>query len=413
MIRELIENNEMLLIYFGSNSCNVCVAIKPKIDELLKKYPKIKSIQVDVENSVEISAQFNIFTIPAILVFINGKETIREARFISIENLSNKIYRYYGLLFEDESSENILNKYILGQTDGKILVESLENNKVLFTEYYDVKNVIKRRNRDSHKGTYGKVGIVSGSKGMAGACVLNLNSALRSGAGLVKGFIPDEIYSVVETMSLEAITCVYDAQNFSYEKLQTEIIDYSDVIATGSGCSNLNKYADILNYILDNSNKPLVIDAEGINVLDLNKLKNHKQDIILTPHYGEFARLLKVDINSIRNNIIEKAANFSKEYNIYLVLKGARTIIAGPDGMVYINTTGNPGMSTAGSGDVLTGIIASFIAQKIQIIDALRAAVYVHGLSGDIGVKHVGEYSLIAKDLIKYLPGAIMEIVEK
>ncbi|MDF2678384.1 MAG: NAD(P)H-hydrate dehydratase, partial [Bacillota bacterium] len=332
MIRELIENNEMLLIYFGSNSCNVCVAIKPKIDELLMKYPKIKSIQVDVENSVEISSQFNIFTIPAILVFINGKETIREARFISIENLSNKIYRYYSLLFEDESSENILNKYILGQTDGKILVESLENNKVLFTEYYDVKSVIKRRNRDSHKGTYGKVGIVSGSKGMAGACVLNLNSALRSGAGLVKGFIPDEIYSVVETMSLEAITCVYDAQNFSYEKLQTEIIDYSDVIATGSGCANLNKYEDILNYILENSNKPLVIDAEGINVIDLKKLKNHKQDIILTPHYGEFARLLKIDINSIRNNIVEKSVSFSKEYNIYLVLKGARTIIVCPDG---------------------------------------------------------------------------------
>lgn len=411
-IHELIKNNEMLLVYFGSNSCGVCVDIKPKIIKLLEKYDKIKCVHVDVNESVKIAAQNNIFTIPAVLVFINGKETIREARFISIDILSDKISRYYDLLFGDKIPENMLNKYILGKTDEKGFVEGLKSNNIFLIEHENVKTVIKRRKRDSHKGSYGKVGIVSGSKGMAGACVLNLNAALRSGAGLVKGFIPDEIYSVAEAMSLESITCTYDEKEFSYEKLQTEIIDYSDVVATGSGCTNLKKYADILNYILENSNKPLVIDAEGINKLSLNKLRNHKQDIILTPHYGEFARLIKEDINLVRDNIVQKSVDFAKEYNIYLALKGPRTIIACPDGLVYINTTGNPGMATAGSGDVLTGIIASFIGQMISITDALRAAVFVHGLAGDLGVKQVGEHSLIASDLIKYLPEAIKYIAE-
>lgn len=409
---ELIEANKMVLVYFGSNNCNVCVNIEPKIERMLKKYEKVKYVHVDVNESVEITAQNNIFTIPAVLVFINGKETIREARFISIEILSEEISRYYNLLFEDESPGDLLNKYILGQTNEINLEEVLDYNKVLLTEYDDVKMVIKKRNRDSHKGDYGKVGIVSGSKGMAGACVFNLNSALRSGAGLVKCFIPEEIYTIVEAMSLEAITCTYDAQNFSYEKLQKEIIDYSDVVATGSGCANLYKYVDILNYIIENSNKTLVIDAEGINKLDLNKLRNHRQNIVLTPHYGEFARLINEDINSIRDNIVQKSVNFAKEYNIYLVLKGPRTVIACPDGVVYVNTTGNPGMATAGSGDVLTGIIASFISQGLHITDAIRAAVYVHGLAGDLGAKEMGEHSLIASDLIKYLPEAIRLIIE-
>jgi len=157
----------------------------------------------------------------------------------------------------------------------------------------------------------------------------------------------------------------------------------------------------------------LVIDAEGINQLDLNRLKNHRQPVILTPHYGEMARLLKKDIGYVKTDIVDKSADFSSEYGVYLVLKGARTVIACPDGEVYINTTGNPGMATAGSGDVLTGIITSLIGQGIDIKNAIRAAVYMHGLAGDIGVKYKGEYSLIAGDIINYLPNVIVEITEK
>lgn len=300
-----------------------------------------------------------------------------------------------------------MDKYILGIIDNVNLLIENQNIKLSLTEHNDMSNILKKRSRDSHKGTYGRVGFLSGSKGMAGAAVLNCNAALRSGSGLVKGCITEVIYNVVEVMSIEAITYPFDEHNISYDELEKELILFSDVIATGSGCTNLRNYREILEFLIENTEKPLVIDAEGINMLDLNKLRNHRQKIILTPHYGEMARLIKKDIEYVRENIIERASDFANMYDVYLVLKGARTLIACPDGNVYINTTGNPGMATAGSGDVLTGIIASFIGQKIEITNAIRAAVYIHGLAGDIGSSIVGEYSLIAGDIIKYLPEAI------
>lgn len=303
-----------------------------------------------------------------------------------------------------------MDKYILGITDTFNISAENQSPRVCMTEYENVKNIIGKRSRDSHKGTYGRVGILSGSKGMAGAAVLNCNAALRSGSGLVKACITEAIYSVVESMSIEAITYSFDENNISFDDLDRELIQFSDVIATGSGCVNIKKYRDILNFLVENSEKPLVLDAEAINLLDLGMLKNHRQNIILTPHYGEMARLIKKDADYFRGNITYKAAEFAKENGVYLVLKGARTVIACPDGCCYINTTGNPGMATAGSGDVLTGIIASFISQKIDIVKALRAAVYIHGLAGDIGKSIIGEYSLIAGDIVRYLPEAIKTV---
>ena len=204
----------------------------------------------------------------------------------------------------------ILDNYILGIEEDSNISE-LNISSLYLTEFYDIKDTLIKRSRNSHKGTYGKVGFVSGSKGMAGAAVLNLNAALRCGSGLVKGFIPDEIYTVVEAMSLEAITCTYDVNNISFEKLQKEIIDYSDVAATGSGCANITDYAEVLKYLLNNCKQPLVIDAEGINKLDLNKLKKHENPVVLTPHYGEMAKLLNKNTDYLRTDIIEKCMDFS------------------------------------------------------------------------------------------------------
>lgn len=303
-----------------------------------------------------------------------------------------------------------LDNYILGVEEEANISEINKMPNIHLSEFNDIKRFMVKRRRDSHKGSYGKVGFVTGSKGMAGAAVLNLNAALRCGSGLVKSFIPDEIYTVVEAGSLEAITSTYDVNNIPFDKLQKEIIDYSDVVATGSGCTNLSAYVDILNYLLDKCTQPLILDAEGINKLNLNNLKDHSQPLILTPHYGEMAKLLNVDIGYIRTDIIEKSINFSLKHKVYLVLKGARTLIACPDGEVFINTTGNPGMATAGSGDVLTGVVASLIGQGLEIKNALRVGVYLHGLAGDIGVKYMGEYSLTAGDIIKFLPFAIKKM---
>lgn len=302
-----------------------------------------------------------------------------------------------------------MDKFILGIEDFVEPIQ-LKNNDAKLITIHDVREIITKRKRDSHKGTYGKAAFVSGSKGMAGAAVLNLNAALRSGSGLVKGFIPASIYNVVETMSLEAITHPFNEERLYFDEFSREVLSFADVVSTGSGCTNLFNYEKILNSLLDECLNPLVLDAEGINLLNLEKLKNHRQEIVLTPHYGEMARLLNKGVAEIRENIIETARSFSLFYNAYLVLKGARSLISCPDGSIFINTTGNPGMATAGSGDVLTGIITSFIGQQIDIKHALMAAVFIHGLAGDIAAKNVGEYSLIAGDIIKYLPEAFKEI---
>jgi NAD(P)H-hydrate epimerase len=155
-----------------------------------------------------------------------------------------------------------IDNYILGITD---IQNQLINDTVFninLTKYNDVKNLIKKRNRDSHKGTYGRVGMLSGSKGMAGAAVLNLNAALRSGSGLVKGCVTDSIYAIVESMSLEALTYTFDEYNVSLDDLDRELIQFSDVIATGSGCTNIKNYNKLLEFLIEKSEKPLVIDAE-------------------------------------------------------------------------------------------------------------------------------------------------------
>lgn len=305
-----------------------------------------------------------------------------------------------------------MEKYILGSVELSPAAMEDYCQHISLTRKADIKGVIVRRNRDSHKGSYGRIGILAGSKGMAGAAVLNCNAALRSGAGLVKACVPEEIYYIVESMSIETITYAYDEANISFERLRRELVDYADIIATGSGCANIKRYGELMEFLMESSDKPLVIDAEGINRLSPEKLRGHRQDIILTPHYGEMARLLNKDTGYLRENITGIASEFSAEYGIYLVLKGPRTIIACPDGHCYVNTTGNPGMATAGSGDVLTGIIASLAGCGIEITDALRAAVYIHGLAGDIGSGIMGEDSLIASDLIKYIPEAIKRVKE-
>lgn len=304
-----------------------------------------------------------------------------------------------------------IDKYILGLSEAPDVLTEDIGLKISLTEHRDVKKIIKKRNRDSHKGTYGRVGILSGSKGMAGAAVLNCNAALRSGSGIVKACVTEEIYGIVESMAIEAITYAFKEESIQFDDLDRELVQFSDVIATGSGAANMKRYGELLEFLVRNSQKPLIIDAEGINLMTPDMLRNHRQVMVLTPHYGEMARLVKKGADYFRKDIIKKAAEFAYENNVYLVLKGARTVIASPQGHSYVNTTGNPGMATAGSGDVLTGIIAALIGQRIEITDALRAAVYLHGLAGDIGSRYVGEYSLIAGDIIRYLPEAFKAVM--
>lgn len=269
-----------------------------------------------------------------------------------------------------------------------------------------VSNVLKPRAKATHKYDYGKAGFVSGSKGMAGACVLNMQAAYRVGVGLVKALVPESIYPIVEMGCLEAITVPFDEKNFKITLLQKEILDDVDVVASGSGSANCSRYTELLSYLLMHCDVPLVLDAEGINQLNEEALLNHKQPLILTPHHGEFERLIQREIDKPA----KLAKEFALNYHVYLVLKSHQTLIATPDGKIYVNTTGNPGMATAGSGDVLAGMIAGLLAQSQDIIGAICAAVYLHGLAGDLAASELGEMSVMASDINDFIAAAILNV---
>jgi hydroxyethylthiazole kinase-like uncharacterized protein yjeF len=283
------------------------------------------------------------------------------------------------------------------------IVASLTRDKKV--EEYPL-SVIKTRNRDSHKGDYGKVCIIGGSYEMSGAVILSAKAALRAGAGLVTCVIPNSLLDRVGTSVIEATYFACEEQDgllmLDKDKVD-EIIIKSDVIAIGMGLGKNYLIKESMEYLILNSTKPIVIDADGLNLLSEIKecLKKSKAPIVLTPHLGEMARLTGKSIEEINNDKQQIAIEFAREYKAIVLLKGNKTIVT--DGnKVYINNTGNAGMATGGSGDVLTGAIAAFVGQNYNVFDAAALGAFVHGAAGDIAYRKYG-YGLIAGDIIENL----------
>ncbi|WP_010246051.1 bifunctional ADP-dependent NAD(P)H-hydrate dehydratase/NAD(P)H-hydrate epimerase [Acetivibrio cellulolyticus] len=277
-----------------------------------------------------------------------------------------------------------------------------------------VSQLIPRRRRDSNKGTYGKILVVAGSRGMTGAACLTGGAALRSGAGLVYLAAPLSLVPVYAGALVEAVTIPFEDENKGYLPRQSisgilEQLNNVNVAAVGPGLSAGNEIADVVYNIIKGSRVPIVLDADGINLVakDLSVLKDIRTQIVMTPHPGEMARLIGTSVKEVQKDRVNIARNFSKEWGVITVLKGSRTIIASPEGEIYINTTGNPGMSTGGSGDVLTGIIAGLIGQGLKPLDASIAGVYLHGACGDNIAAEKGEHGLIAGDLVREIPNQI------
>lgn len=268
--------------------------------------------------------------------------------------------------------------------------------------------ILKERNANSHKGDFGKILIIAGSKGMAGAAVLCAKGALRSGSGLVQISVPNDILSIVQTAVLEA-TCI------SKTSILSKLERY-DAIAFGPGLGNKDEEYLLLEEILDRYNKTIVIDADGLNMLSTNsrleKLKNCKSKIIITPHMGEAMRLLDYKEKSIETiDRDDVAKELNRLTGAIVVLKGNQTIVF--DGKErWINHTGNPGMATGGTGDVLTGIIVSLCGQGYEPLMAAKIGVYVHGLAGDLAKEDLGEHGLIAGDLCAYTGKAFQMMVK-
>ncbi len=272
------------------------------------------------------------------------------------------------------------------------------------------------RKLESHKGDYGYVFVLAGSVGLTGAAYLSSQGALLSGSGLVTLGIPESLNPIMEVKLTEVMTKpLAETKTFSLSLKALsqikKILPEIDALAIGPGLSRNYETRGLVHKLLSSVRKPTVLDADGINALvgKLNVLNNLKSELVLTPHPGEMARLLGLKIAEIQNNRSQIAKRFAKKYRVAVVLKGHRTVVAGKDGQIYINKTGNPGMASGGCGDVLTGIIVSFLGQGMRPFKAARLAVYVHGLAGDIALKEKGEISLIATDILDKLPQALKE----
>jgi ADP-dependent NAD(P)H-hydrate dehydratase / NAD(P)H-hydrate epimerase len=283
--------------------------------------------------------------------------------------------------------------------------------------------VILPREIAAHKGSFGRILILAGSRGKCGAAAMAGMAALRSGAGLVKVAVPSGIQSVASSFSPEYMTegLPETAGGFFSIEAIAPALDLArshDIIAIGPGIGQAPEVARFLEGVLRESQCPVVLDADAINCIANYPVEiqpENKRILVMTPHPGEMARLTGLNISEIQRDRVRLARSVAMERKIYLVLKGARTINAGPDGRIHINPTGNPGMATAGSGDVLTGMIAAILGQQMlrasndpmdvtEVLRALDTAVYWHGLAGDAASFFGRQQSLTATDLIRLLP---------
>ena len=280
------------------------------------------------------------------------------------------------------------------------------------------------RKSNSHKGSYGRVLVLAGSPGLTGAAYLCSKAALRSGSGIVTLGVPESLNSVMESK----LTCVMThplpetkastLSNKGKKKIM-KLCESHDVVALGPGLSQQPETRELILWLIQNIDRNMVIDADGLNALSdkVNVLHKIKRHAVLTPHPGEMSRLTGLgSAKNVQKERLNTASQFiqsiqkklNNEGKLTLVLKGDKTIVANSR-KVYVNRTGNPGMATAGTGDVLTGIIASLIGQGYDVFDASQLGVYIHGLAGDIAAKKKGEHSMIASDIIEYLPDAFIK----
>lgn len=276
--------------------------------------------------------------------------------------------------------------------------------------------LLPNRSVDTHKGNYGKVFVVAGSVGLSGAAALATKGALRSGAGLVTLGLPKSLYTPLASRMLESMFRLLPETKQGSLGLQglieiASIIEEMDAAAIGPGLSVNKETKELVRQLLPKTAKPIVLDADALNAIaeDLGVLKKRNLPLVITPHPGEMGRLIKQSAQDVQKDRKRTAISFANKYNVVVVLKGYKTVVADYENNVYINETGNPAMAAGGFGDVLTGLITGLIAQGLSLMNASMLGVYVHGLAGDIAAKEIGPVGLIATDLIDRIPAAVQQ----
>jgi len=282
----------------------------------------------------------------------------------------------------------------------------LDSNWSVLTETV-VASILRPRQKYDHKGVFGHVLLIAGSYGKAGAAILASRAAMRAGAGLMTVHIPESLYSVLQNAVPEAMVAT-DINQFFFTGLTTTSKGLT--IGIGCGLGTKEETAAAVRVLLDNSTTPLVIDGDALNAISLHQemLELIPQNSILTPHLKEFDRLFGASANHFDR--LDKLLKAAVKYHIVIVLKGAHSAIGSPEGKACFNTTGNPGMATGGSGDVLTGIITALLAQGYSPLAAAQAGVWLHGLAGDIAADETGYEALIASDIIDHLGAAFQHL---
>ncbi|MDX1763355.1 MAG: NAD(P)H-hydrate dehydratase [bacterium] len=276
---------------------------------------------------------------------------------------------------------------------------------------------LPERRPDLHKGSAGKVLVVGGCQGMSGAVIMAAMASLRVGAGLVYGAVPAAVRRSFHQRLMEGITVPLPESE--QDRLSLASLSWliqasrgKKVAALGPGIGLDRETGEMIRSLIPKLRVPLVLDADGISQIsgDPGVLRKAKIPVILTPHPGEMARLTEVSQEWLTTRRVDVARAFAADYRVIVVLKGARTVVAEPQGQAWINTTGNPGMATAGTGDVLTGMIAGLVAQGMKPLEAALSGVYLHGTCGDRAARRRGERGLLARDLLHELPKVLMEV---
>lgn len=329
------------------------------IRSINEDFPRAKVVAVDIPSALEVNADITVTFGAPKLELVTGEGVEKAGRLIVVD---------------------------IG------LPVDLVPSELELSEAHDFAGLFKPRKRDAHKGDFGHVLVIGGAPGKTGAAAMAGLAALRSGAGLVTVACADPSRLAPELMS---------------ETLETFTLERKTVLAIGPG---LGSAKDLVARLMKDARVPMVIDADGLNSIAGTDFRGRGVQTILTPHPGEMARLNGEKTGKKVTDRLAAAQSFAQERNVCLVLKGHRTLIAFPDGRVWINPTGTPAMAKGGSGDILTGMIAGLIAQfPSDICTAVRAAVWLHGRAGEIGAAELTEQCLIATDLLRYLPEAIRE----
>lgn len=294
-------------------------------------------------------------------------------------------------------------------------VKDIKMNKPIIQNTLLYPKALKKRPKDVHKKQLGKILVIAGSKGMIGAAVLACKAAFRAGAGIVTLAFPESLKEIYKNLLLEVMTLPCPAtkeKTLSYKALNL-ILEKSkdfDIVLVGPGMSKNKDTQKLIQDLVLKLEKPILLDADGLNALQgkTDLFLKRKNSTIITPHEGEMVRLTGLSVEEIKQDRENVALEYAKEWKVVVVLKGYETVIADSSGKVVINKTGGPALASAGTGDVLAGIISSFWAENIKkAFESACCGVYLHGLASDLAEKELGERSVVASDVIEYLPGAI------